>query len=164
MPASRRRHLRYFVRHLAEDLPPQRRIGRVARALADPGSERRSLSGHCEVASRLAIRLGMPGTVCDALGHAYERWDGKGYPDRLAGEAVPIAVRIVAVARDAELWARQAGWVTAADVLAHRRGRGYDPAVADALIAQGEEWLAATPDRIRRRSGRHCVAAASCSP
>lgn len=30
--------------------------------------------------------------------HHHERWDGKGYPDRLAGEAIPVEARIVAVA------------------------------------------------------------------
>jgi HD-GYP domain-containing protein (c-di-GMP phosphodiesterase class II) len=133
--------MRHFVRHLAEDLPWHRRVGRVARAMADPGMERRSLSGHCEVAARLATRLAMAEGVCDALAHAYERWDGKGYPDGLAGEEVPLAIRVVAAARDAELWARRAGWPATTDVLAHRRGRGYDPAVVDVLIGDGERWL-----------------------
>lgn len=30
--------------------------------------------------------------------HHHERWDGKGYPDRLAGEKIPMAARIVSVA------------------------------------------------------------------
>jgi HD domain len=94
---------RFFVRHLAEDLPLFRRAGRVARALADPGMERRSLSGHCEVAARLGARLGLGDDVCNGLGHAYERWDGKGYPSGLAGDDVPWAVRVVAAAREAEL-------------------------------------------------------------
>ena len=94
-----------------------RRVGRVVRAMTDPGMEHRSLSGHCEVAARLAGRLGMAESVCDALAHAYERWDGKGHPAGLAGEEVPVAIRVVAAARDAELWARQAGWPAAADVL-----------------------------------------------
>jgi HD-GYP domain-containing protein (c-di-GMP phosphodiesterase class II) len=132
---------RYFVRHLAEDLPVHRRVGRVARAMADPGMGARSLSGHCEVASLLAGRLGMGEPVCDALAHAYERWDGKGYPAGLAGEEVPLAIRIVVAARDVELWARRGDWPTVVDVLSHRRGRGYDPAVVDALLADGERWL-----------------------
>ena len=45
--------MRHFVRHLAEDLPPRRRVGRVARALTDPGMQQQSLSAHCEVAARL---------------------------------------------------------------------------------------------------------------
>ena len=40
--------VRFLVHHLAEDLRLSRRVGRVARALADPGGERRSLSAHCE--------------------------------------------------------------------------------------------------------------------
>ena len=90
--------------------------------MLDPGLERRSLSGHCEVGARLAARLGMDATVCDGLEHAYERWDGKGLPGGLAGPDVPVAVRVVTVARDAELWTRREGWRAAADVLADRRG------------------------------------------
>ncbi len=120
--------MRHFVRHLAEDLPVRRRVGRI-----DPGAAptrawtRRSSSGHCEVAARLARRLGLDDAVCDALAHAFERWDGKGHPAGLAGEEVPVAVRIVAAARDAELFERRAGWPAAVDVLSRRRGHGYDP-------------------------------------
>jgi hypothetical protein len=51
--------MRYFVRHLAEDLPAHRRAGRVVRAMTDPGMTGRSLSQHCEVGSRLATRVGL---------------------------------------------------------------------------------------------------------
>jgi HD-GYP domain-containing protein (c-di-GMP phosphodiesterase class II) len=136
---------RFFVRHLAEDLPLHRRVGRVARAMADPGMERRSLSGHCEVAARLGARLGLADDVSGALAHAYERWDGKGYPSGLAGDEVPMAIRVVGAARDAELWSR-AGWESAAEVLAHRRGRAHDPAVVDALVGGAERWLAEMGD------------------
>jgi HD-GYP domain-containing protein (c-di-GMP phosphodiesterase class II) len=138
--------MRYFVRHLAEGLPLGRRVGRIARAMADPGMGSRSLAAHCEVGARLAERLGMDEAVRHALAHAYERWDGDGQPDGLAGEEVPVAVRVVAASRDAELWDRRAGWPTAAGVLAHRRGHGYDPAVVDVLVAHGEGWLDAIGD------------------
>ena len=73
--------------------------------------------------------------MVEALAHAYERWDGRGLPDGLAGEAIPVAVRVVVVARDAVLWQRLAGTDAALEVLARRRGRAYDPAVVDAVRA-----------------------------
>lgn len=137
--------LRFVVRHLGEGLPWPTRAGLVARALADPGLDRRSLSGHCEVGARLAARLGAAPSIGRALAHAYERWDGRGYPDGLAGEEVPVEIRVVTVARDAEMWARH-GWATATEVLAQRRGRGYDPEVVDVFLKDGQHWLAEAGD------------------
>jgi HD-GYP domain-containing protein (c-di-GMP phosphodiesterase class II) len=133
--------MRHFVRHLAEDLPLRQRAGRVVRALADPGYEHRSLAGHCEVASRLAGRLGLPDAVGGALSLAYERWDGRGQPGGLAGDEVPLAIRIVAVARDVEMWSRHGGWPAAVEVLRARRGRAHDPEVVDAFLGSGDLWL-----------------------
>jgi HD-GYP domain-containing protein (c-di-GMP phosphodiesterase class II) len=82
------------------------------------------------------------------LAHAYERWDGKGHPGGLSGEEVPVAVRIVTVARDAELWARHAGWPAASEVLAHRRGHAYDPAVVDVVVEVGERCLGDLGDNL----------------
>ena len=138
--------MRYFARHVAEDLPAPRRIGRVVRSLTDPSGSSRSLAQHCEVGARLASRLGLGFSVTRSLAHAYERWDGKGDPAGLAGEAVPLAVRIVTVARDLEMWVRLTGWAVATDVLARRRGHSYDPAVVDVVLASGERWLIETPD------------------
>jgi len=139
---------RYFVRHLGEELSVRDRAGRVVRALADPGASARSLSQHCEVGARLATRLGVGDGVCVALAHAYERWDGRGAPAGLAGDDVPVAVRVVTVARDVELWSRRADWPATTAVLSQRRGRAYEPAVVDALLADGERWLAEAGDDV----------------
>ena len=82
------------------------------------------------------------------LAHAYERWDGRGAPAGLAGDDVPVAVRVVTVARDVELWSRRADWPATTAVLSQRRGRAYDPAVVDALLADGERWLAEAGDDV----------------
>jgi CHASE2 domain-containing sensor protein len=75
-----------------------------------------------------------------ALTH-HERWDGTGYPNRLAGEEIPLAGRICAVCDvfDA-LCSRRAykePWPLrdALDELARERGHHFDPAVVDAFLA-----------------------------
>jgi HD-GYP domain-containing protein (c-di-GMP phosphodiesterase class II) len=143
--------LRVLARAVGRGLPRPQRLRLLARAARDT----RSVVSHCEVGSRLANRLGLGPGVADALAHAYERWDGRGLPDGLAGEAVPIAVRVVVVARDAVLWQRLAGREEAMRVLVARRGRAYDPAVVAAVRrigvmpgAAGSVWdevLAAEP-------------------
>jgi HD-GYP domain-containing protein (c-di-GMP phosphodiesterase class II) len=41
--------------------------------------------------------------------HHHERWDGAGYPERLEGEAIPLASRIIAVADSADAMIRSEG-------------------------------------------------------
>ena len=145
------------VRSVAPGQPRMRRLRLVARGLADPKGAERSLSTHCEVGAMLAGRAGLGQPVVDALAHAYERWDGKGFPAGLEGDLIPLAVRVVVVARDADL-ATMLGddphrWLSA------RRGRAYDPSVVDAFervgsgvvveLGRGDEWeaaLAAEPE------------------
>ncbi len=132
---------RRLVRTVGADRPVLPRARLVTAALGDPGGARRSLSAHCEVAAMLAERLGTGPAVRSALAHAYERWDGAGHPQGLAAEAVPMAVRVAVVARDADLWWRAGPEETTAVLLA-RRGRAYDPAVVDAYRAIGGRTLA----------------------
>ncbi|MDN5933934.1 MAG: LuxR family transcriptional regulator, partial [Pseudonocardia sp.] len=148
--------VRTLARSVGRGQAPPRRARLLVQAL---GAARSEIS-HCEVGARLAARLGLGERVVEALAHAYERWDGRGLPDGLAGEAVPVAVRVVVVARDAVLWQRLAGTEAAMEVLARRRGRAYAPAVVDAVRAVGisgvedgavwEEVLAAEPEPVRR--------------
>ncbi|HEX9887890.1 MAG TPA: HD domain-containing phosphohydrolase [Nitriliruptorales bacterium] len=126
-----------FVSEVGRELPPLRRAAAVVRALADTDGAERTLSADCEVASRFASRLGMGPSIDRALRHAFERWDGRGIPGELAGEEVPAAIRIVIVARDAELWAEATDPETAGEVLRRRRGHAYDPQVVDALLSDG---------------------------
>jgi HD-GYP domain-containing protein (c-di-GMP phosphodiesterase class II) len=140
MMGSGREVMGRFVRSVAPGQPPLRRLRLVARALADPKGAERSLSTHCEVAVMLARRVGLEQPVVDALAHAYERWDGKGYPAGLEGDAIPLAVRVALVARDADLAAMLAD--DPRERLGARRGRAYDPAVVDAFERVGADVLA----------------------
>lgn len=130
---SQREQLARFVRTVGADLSPGRRARRIVAGLADPRGQARSLSAHCEVAARLGERLGLDERTVGSLAHAYERWDGKGFPAGLAGEDVPVSIRIVSVVRDAELFERLAP-DEMETILRARQGRSYDPAVVDAVL------------------------------
>jgi response regulator RpfG family c-di-GMP phosphodiesterase/DNA-binding CsgD family transcriptional regulator len=118
-----------------------RRLRTLARALTDSKGGERLLSAHCEVGARLATEMGLPDQVSSALEAAYARWDGRGVPAGLAGNDIPMSVRVSIVARDIELWARETGHDTARQILAQRRGHAYDPAVVDAALDVGVDGL-----------------------
>ena len=134
--------LRILARSVGRGQSPARRVRLLGEAMLDA----RSVVSHCEVGARLATRLGLGDGVAHALAHAYERWDGRGLPAGLSGEEVPVAVRVVVVARDAVLWQRIAGVEEAQRVLTARRGRAYDPAVVDAVRRVGFPDAGADPD------------------
>jgi HD-GYP domain-containing protein (c-di-GMP phosphodiesterase class II) len=136
--------LRYLVQRFAADAPPTTRVRQVARVLADGSGAKRSIAIHCEVARMLAGRIGLPQSVDVCFGHVFERWDGKGLPGEASGEAIPIPARIVATARDVDIFHRLGGWSEATRVLRQRRANAYDPAVADAFLDHGERWLGET--------------------
>jgi HD domain len=116
---------------------------RVQEALESPdGIGAQIAAVHCEVATMLASRLGLGPTVCDALRHAFKRWDGRGQPDGRSGEEVPSAIRLAVVARDIEVLTRTRSLEGARDVLRRRRDRAFDPHIVDAFLDHGARILA----------------------
>lgn len=77
--------------------------------------------------------------------HHHEHWDGRGYPDGLAGEAIPLAARLMAVADvfDALISPRlyKQAWTfeRAREQILAERGRQFDPALVDAFDAAYDE-------------------------
>lgn len=89
-------------------------------------------------------------------GH-HERWDGQGFPDRLAGEAIPIGARVLALAdtfdelQDGHLAAQPLSRDEARAVMRRGRGTQFDPEVFDAFWLQTEPPApAAPPARVLR--------------
>jgi HD-GYP domain-containing protein (c-di-GMP phosphodiesterase class II) len=137
--------LAYMVRHFATGSPPLTRIRLLAGALAEGSSgAKRVIAAHCEVAQMLANRMGLRKTLGRLIGFTFERWDGKGLPGLLAGDAIPPAVRIVSLTRDVDVFYRLGGWDLTRDVLQRRRAKSYDPNVTNVFLAFGERWLAET--------------------
>jgi putative nucleotidyltransferase with HDIG domain len=133
-------HLARFMTEVGAggDIP-----ARVREALESPdGIGAQIAAVHCEVATMLAARLGLGPRVCDALRHAFERWDGHGFPDGQSGEEVPPPIRLAMVARDVEVLTRTRGFEETRDALRRRRDHAFDPRVVDAFLAHGAAMLA----------------------
>lgn len=79
-----------------------------------------------------------------ALSH-HEHWNGQGYPQQLAGEAIPLCARIVAVADvyDAmvsnKVYKPGMSHAQAMETIATERGAQFDPQVVDAFVACAAE-------------------------
>ncbi|MBK7764730.1 MAG: two-component system response regulator [Sulfuritalea sp.] len=78
----------------------------------------------------------------------HEKWDGSGYPDGLAGDAIPIAARLMALADvfDALISVRvykpAMSFAEAREIIAAGRGKHFDPDVCDAFLGGFDEFVA----------------------
>ena len=101
---------------------------------------------------------GLLGRVGEVVRSCHERWDGRGYPDGLAGEAIPIAARIVfacdaynAMTTDRPYRGAMPIEAAIAELRANI-GTQFDPKIVSALIKvveQGEPEVVTTADGVR---------------
>jgi HD-GYP domain-containing protein (c-di-GMP phosphodiesterase class II)/DNA-binding CsgD family transcriptional regulator len=104
-----------------------------------------NFSSGCEVADMLVERLDFGPDVREALAFTFERWNGKGFPNHVQGDAIPLPMRVVHVSHDMEAIARLFSPDQALEAARDRRGRTYDPALADLFAEHGRSWF----DRLR---------------
>ena len=78
------------------------KIGLPAGLLEKPGAltldERREMQRHSEIGERILGNVDTYSEIAGIVRHHHERVDGQGYPDGLAGDAIPLLSRIIAVA------------------------------------------------------------------
>jgi len=124
------------------------KLGVPDAVLKKPGpltpDERQIMNGHALIGAEILGRSRIPVFQLAAevaLSH-HERWDGSGYPQGLAGDAIPLSGRIVAVvdfydALTMDRCYRSAlGEEQALSMLRAQRGLGFDPRVVDAFMAE----------------------------
>ena len=96
------------------------------------------IAQHAAMAKSLAEQLSLSNGVCDALGAAYEQWDGHGWPGRLRADEIPLAARIVQLAEFVEVAYRVGGIGGARALVRRRRGTQFDPRLATVVEADAE--------------------------
>jgi diguanylate cyclase (GGDEF)-like protein len=123
-------------------------IGKIAipdSVLNKPGplddGEWQLMRQHTVIGERILLAAPALKPVAALVRASHERWDGEGYPDRAAGEQIPLGARIVAVCDAYDAMVSERSYKRAlpsAQALAELRrcaGRQFDPAVVEAFAA-----------------------------
>jgi HD-GYP domain-containing protein (c-di-GMP phosphodiesterase class II) len=100
------------------------------------------IAHHAALTAAFAGQLALSSSVVDALGAAYEQWDGRGWPGAVGGTEVPIAARIAVLAEYTEVAQRVGGVEAAKEVARTRAGKQFDPELANLVDTQAETILA----------------------
>jgi PAS domain S-box-containing protein len=87
-------------------------------------------------------------TLAKEIAHwHHEKWDGRGYPDGLAGDEIPMSARLMALADvfDAlvtpRVYKAAMPYLQARDIIAAERGRHFDPDVTDAFLDGFDDFV-----------------------
>jgi HD-GYP domain-containing protein (c-di-GMP phosphodiesterase class II) len=133
----------FILSHVGAGRPPLQRVRTLAAFLAEGRHEVEAFhSTHCLLAGAFAERLGLGAPVSEALRHSFERWDGKGVPAGLSGEAIALPARLLQLTFRAEIFHRAGGLNAVLELLRSRSGKQFDPALAELLHERAADILA----------------------
>jgi response regulator RpfG family c-di-GMP phosphodiesterase len=85
--------------------------------------------------AQFSARAGFGPEVAVTVMALHERWDGRGLPMGLTGEAIPIFARIVAIADGLDLAVAREGRQAAVTSVHARSGTWYDPEITSVMLA-----------------------------
>jgi putative nucleotidyltransferase with HDIG domain len=132
--------VRHLVRSTAPGRSPLAKARHLKALVAHGSAGSRGLTElRCERGAAVARSVGLSLDAETAIRHLDEHWDGRGYPNGLAGEAISLCGRILCLAQTAEVYWQDAGAAGACGVARERRGTWFDPALVDALCAAEDD-------------------------
>jgi HD-GYP domain-containing protein (c-di-GMP phosphodiesterase class II) len=138
--------LAFYKAYVGVGRSPEVRAKLIEDAIANAGPRaRNAFAMMCEVAQRFAGWLGLPSDIQAALEYVFARWDGKGFPD-VAGDAIPLPMRLLHVARDISLFLTASGPDEARAVIERRAGAAYQPELAKLAVRNLDDLLAGLDD------------------
>jgi HD-GYP domain-containing protein (c-di-GMP phosphodiesterase class II) len=130
---------RYTSQHVAAGsrIARAQRTLSVLRSLVAEGKA--IVETRCDRGASIVTRLGFPGATADAVRALDEYWDGRGQPYGLKGDEIPLLARIACLSQTFEVFFATHGLSAAKEMVRDRRGRWFDPAVADVVLAIGPD-------------------------
>ena len=119
---------------------------------------------HPTAGVEMLAEVEFPDDVTSIVRSHHERWDGQGYPDRLTGDAIPFAARILCIADVYDVLTTERSYkqafshLEAMEIMRRESGRQFDPQLFgkfEELVRRGTIHLPRTTDRKSpaRRSG-----------
>ena len=127
-------------------------VGKVAvpdAVLFKPGplteAEMALVRRHPETGSEILRHIDFLGEAKAVVRHHHERWDGGGYPDRLAGESIPVHARVFALADTLDAltsdrpYRAATTWSETRKVILAEAGTQFDPAIVGAYESVPDE-------------------------
>ncbi len=103
---------------------------------------------HTVVGAQILERINFPYPVVPTVRHHHEHWDGRGYPDGLSGEQIPLTARVLAVVdcydslREERPFRPGKASAEASAVLRREAGTRFDPNVVETFLAHLPEFEA----------------------
>lgn len=112
-----------------------------------------AMKQHSEIGQRIMAEIELAGVqqAAQAIRHHHEHFNGKGYPDKLSGEAIPICSRIISIADSYDAMAVTRSYHRARKhmeimaILHQETGEKHDPVLMDAFckIIESSKFKAA---------------------
>ena len=98
---------------------------------------RKMVQIRCERGAAIARLFDLPEATARAIYDLDEHWDGRGHPEGKRRDAIDPLARIAGLAQTVEVFAAEHGIDAALRIARRRRGRWFDPKVADAFLSIG---------------------------
>ena len=134
--------LGFMLRHVGAGKPPMDRLRLAANLVVTGGDAiERGMLAHCLTTGRMAERFGLGTDVRNSLQQVFTRWDGKGVPGGVGGDAIALPMRLFHLADVVDVIHRAEGMEAAVKVARDRSGTHFDPAVVDAFCAVAKDVL-----------------------
>jgi putative nucleotidyltransferase with HDIG domain len=122
--------------------------------------ERQEMQRHATIGADLLSQIEVYRHCADIVRNHHERWDGKGYPDGLAGDRIPLGARIIAIADSFDAMTSDRvyrGALTTDQALAEicrNRGTQFDFHIVDAFVHAVGRTSPATAKRFVQATSR----------
>ena len=144
--------------HIAAHLHDIGKIGVPDAVLKKEGrltdEEFEEIKKHSVIGAEILAHSKRLSELCDLVRHHHERYDGRGYPDKLTAEDIPYGARIIAVCDSIDAMTSNRCYRKAFDFdycrseIERNRGLMYDPHITDVVLENWEKVIGVVTKKV----------------